>query len=247
MKNIQKILSLARQAIEKYEMIQRGDKIAVGVSGGKDSLVLLKILSELKRFDDFSFELIALTIDLGFQNASSLNIPPVDYSKITKFCKEIGIEHIIAKARIAEIVFDKRKEENPCGLCARLRRGALNNEIEKIGFNTLALGHHLDDVCETFMMNLIFQGRIGCFSPTTYYNDNLKMIRPLVYTRERDVASLARRLELPSLQKFCPADGVTQRSSIKNMINDLESEHRKIYSRILGALERGEIDGWKIK
>lgn len=246
MKDIQKILSWTRRAVEKYGMIRRGDRIAVGFSGGKDSAVLLLTLCKMQKFNDFDFDLAALTIDPGFENVSSMNIKGLDISAMSDFCRDIGVEHIVVKTRIAEIVFDRKKAENPCGLCARLRRGALNDEAEKLGYNTLALAHHSDDAAETFMMNLFFQGRIGCFSPVTYYNDNFKLIRPFIYIREKEIASFARHSNLPVAEKLCPADGNTERESIKKLLNDFDIKHRGLHSRISGALERGEIDGWKI-
>ncbi len=167
MKDMQVALSHVRRAVENYNMIKPGQRIAVGLSGGKDSIALLYILSGLRRFEDYSFELCALTVDPCFGNVTSQKIAPADFSPLTEFCGKIGVSHTVVKTDIAEIVFDRREEANPCGLCSKLRRGALVNEAERLGCTALALGHHLDDAASTFMLNLLYGGRIGCFSPVT--------------------------------------------------------------------------------
>lgn len=232
-----------RRAVENYDMIKPGDRIAVGLSGGKDSIALLYILSGLRRFDDFSFELCALTVDPGFGNVSSQRIAPADFSPLTEFCERIGVPHTVVKTDIARVVFDERGEDNPCSLCAKLRRGALVNEAERLGCTALALGHHLDDAASTFMLNLLYGGRIGCFSPVTEY-EKLRLIRPLIYVREREIPTFVEHNSLPVLPKVCPEDGETERESMNRLLESLGKEYGPVRERIVGALERGEIDGW---
>ena len=241
MKNIQSALSVMRRAVENYGMISRGDRIAVGVSGGKDSVVLLKLLAELRRFDAFSFDLEAISIDPSFEDIGGVRF---DRETIGAMCEELGVRLTVVKTKIARIVFEARGEERPCSLCARLRRGALNDEAEKLGCSTLALGHHMDDAAETFMMNLMIGGKIGCFSPVTEY-ERIRLIRPLIYMREREIEPLRRALSLPVLQKICPVDGGTERERMKKTLISLDREYRGLYDSIIGAMERGEVDGWK--
>ncbi len=241
MKNIQSALSVMRRAVENYGMISRGDRIAVGVSGGKDSVVLLKLLAELRRFDAFSFDLEAISIDPSFEDIGGVRF---DRETIGAMCEELGVRLTVVKTKIARIVFEARGEERPCSLCARLRRGALNDEAEKLGCSTLALGHHMDDAAETFMMNLMIGGKIGCFSPVTEY-ERIRLIRPLIYMREREIEPLRRALSLPVLQKICPVDGGTERERMKKTLISLDCEYRGLYDSIIGAMERGEVDGWK--
>ncbi|MBR7033655.1 MAG: tRNA 2-thiocytidine biosynthesis protein TtcA [Clostridia bacterium] len=230
-----------RRAVENYGMISRGDRIAVGVSGGKDSVVLLKLLAELRRFDAFSFDLEAISIDPSFEDIGGGRF---DRETIGAMCEELGVRLTVVKTKIARIVFEARGEERPCSLCARLRRGALNDEAEKLGCSTLALGHHMDDAAETFMMNLMIGGKIGCFSPVTEY-ERIRLIRPLIYMREREIEPLRRALSLPVLQKICPVDGGTERERMKKTLISLDREYRGLYDSIIGAMERGEVDGWK--
>ena len=232
-----------RRAVENYDMIKPGDRIAVGLSGGKDSIALLYILSGLRRFDDFTFELCALTVDPGFGNVASQRIAPADFSPLTEFCERIGVPHTVVKTDIARVVFDERGEDNPCSLCAKLRRGALVNEAERLGCTALALGHHLDDAASTFMLNLLYGGRIGCFSPVTEY-EKLRLIRPLIYVREREIPTFVEHNSLPVLPKVCPEDGETERESMNRLLESLGKEYGPVRERIVGALERGKIDGW---
>ena len=183
--NIERILSHTRKAVEEYSMIEAGDKIAVGVSGGKDSLALLCALAKLKRVLGINYTIIALTIDMGIEG--------MDFSEIATLCQELEIEYHVIKTRIYEIIFDVRKEASPCSLCSRMRRGALHDACKELGCNKLALGHHYDDVVETFMLNLFFEGRIGAFRPVTYLSrKDLTMIRPLIYTPEKEIKSFAK-------------------------------------------------------
>ena len=240
-KQMKKILSRMRMAVEKYNMIKQDDIIAVGVSGGKDSLVLLAALAEMRRFNDYSYDVIAITVDNGAVPAEREIFKP-----ITEFCNALGVRHEIIRTEISEIVFNVRKEENPCSLCAKLRRGALHNAAEELGCTVLALGHHMDDVAETYMMNIMLAGRAGCFCPEmTYENSGIKLIRPFIYLREGEINGYASAAELPVIEKICPVDGDTERQHFKELLKSEDVRHRGVYKRILGALERSGIDGWK--
>lgn len=238
MEHIKRILSYTRRALDDYGMIEAGDKIAVGVSAGKDSLTLLCAMAELRRFYPIPFELVAITIDMGFEGA--------DFSPIGQLCDELNVPYHIVPTEISHIIFDIRKEKNPCSLCAKMRRGALHNAAKDLGCNVVALGHHFDDAVETFMLNLFFEGRIGCFSPVTYLSRvELKMIRPMLYMPEKDVRYFASKVSLPVIKSPCPADGNTQREEMKNLLRDLDRKHDGLRYRIFGAMQRGEIDGFK--
>lgn len=237
MKELKKLLSTARQASDRYGMIDDGARIAVGLSGGKDSAALLLALAKMQPFYPKKYTLCAVTVDMGF--------PDTDYSPLAEWCASLGVEYRIAETQIAQIVFEERREKNPCSLCAKLRRGALMNEAEAMGADTLALGHHLDDAAETFMMTLMHEGRIGCYSPVTVYADRgIRVIRPLIYTREKDIRDLIRAENLPIVKSTCPEDGHTEREEMKKLLQDFDREHRGLYKRVLGAMERRQIDGW---
>ena len=239
MENIKRVLSHTRRAIDDYEMIKPGDKIAVGVSAGKDSLTLLCAMAELRRFYPVPFELCAITVDMGFDGA--------DFSSIEKLCRELDVEYHIIPTQISKIIFDVRKEKNPCSLCAKMRRGALYNSAKELGCTSVALGHHFDDVVETFMLNLFFEGRLGCFQPVTYLsNTDIYLIRPMIYMPEKDVRYFAAKAELPVVKSPCPADGNTEREEMKQLLARLEKENKGLRYRIFGAIQRGEIDGFKL-
>ena len=238
MENIKRVLSYTRRAVDDYEMIRDGDKIAVGVSAGKDSLTLLCALAELRRFYPKKFELSAITVDMGFEGA--------DFTGIQKLCDELKVPYTVVPTEISKIIFDVRKEKNPCSLCAKMRRGALHTAAKELGCNTVALGHHFDDVVETFMLNLFFEGRLGCFQPVTYLSRmDLRLIRPMIYMPEKDVRYFAKNAELPVVKSTCPADGNTQREEMKQLLAKLDRENRGLRYRIFGAIQRGEIDGFK--
>ncbi|MDD6879887.1 MAG: ATP-binding protein, partial [bacterium] len=225
---------------QHYEMIREGDKIAVGISGGKDSLALLLALSRMRDFYPVKYDVCALSIDMGFSGSEGL------FDPVSEFCASLGVEYRIERTEIAQIVFNERKEKNPCSLCAMMRRGALVNASKEMGATAIALGHHLDDAVETFMLSLTNEGRIGCFSPVTVYeNSGINVIRPLVYAREYEVASVARAENLPVVKSPCPEDGETERERMKEYLRSLDREHRGVYLRILGAMERRGIDGWR--
>ena len=230
---MQKLMGLVRRCVEDYNMISPGEKIAVGVSGGKDSLVLLQLLAGLRQYSDFELE--AITIDMGLG---------MDYSGVASFCEKLDVPYTIVHTQIAPIIFDHRKEKNPCSMCAKMRRGALNQAILDKGFNKLALGHHYDDAVETLMMNLLFEGRIGCFQPVTYLSRvDLRVIRPLLYTPEKEVRAFAQATELPVVKSICPADENTQRESMKQLLASLERQHKGLRHRIFHAMQSHGIDG----
>ena len=238
MENMKRILSYTRRAIDEYNMIEEGDKIAVGVSAGKDSLTLLCAMAGLRRFYPKKFELIAITIDMGFEG--------MDFSAVQKLCDELDVPYHIIPTDISKVVFDIRKEERPCSLCAKLRRGALHNAAKSLGCTSVALGHHFDDVVETFMLNLFFEGRIGCFSPVTNLSRvGIKLIRPMIYMPEKDVRDFAKKNELPVVESPCPADKNTQREEMKQLLHTLEKQNHGLKYRIFGAIARGEIDGFQ--
>ena len=231
---MQKLMGLMRRCIEDYKMISPGDKIAVGVSGGKDSLVLLKLLAGLRQYMDFQVE--AITIDMGLG---------MDYSGIEAMCRELQVPYTIVKTEIAPIIFDYRKEKNPCSMCAKMRRGALNQALLDRGLNKLALGHHYDDAVETFMMNLLFEGRIGCFQPVTDLDrTGIIQIRPMLYIHEKTVDSFARRYELPVVEIRCPVDKQTKREEVKKLVYDLSATYPDLKERIFGAMQRLPLPEW---
>ena len=236
MEHSKRILSFTRRAIDDYSMIEAGDRIAVGVSAGKDSLTLLCAMAQLRRFYPVPFELIAVTIDMGFEGA--------DFTPIAKLCAELDVPYHVSPTEISHIIFDVRQEKNPCSLCAKMRRGALHNAAKDLGCNVVALGHHFDDAVETFMLNLFFEGRIGCFSPVTYLSRvGLKMIRPMIYMPEKDVRYFASKAELPVIKSPCPADGNTKRADMDTLLNTIERTNKGLKYRIFGAIQRGGIDG----
>lgn len=237
MKEIQRILSLMRRALDDYDMIKDGDKIAVGVSAGKDSLTLLAALAEIRRFYPKKFTLCAITVDMGFVGA--------DFSDIAAFCRERDVEYRVVKTEIAKIIFDVRQESNPCSLCSRMRRGVLNSTAKEMGCTSVALGHHFDDVVETFMLNLFFEGRLGCFSPVTYLSvSDISVIRPLIYTKEKDVEHFVRHFPLPISESKCPENHATERENMKELLRNLEASNKGLRHRIFGAICKGEIDGF---
>ncbi len=245
MKEIQKILSRVRLAVEKYDMIEEGDKIAVGVSGGKDSLVLLMALAELRKFLPRHFDIVALTVDMGFHTCEAAPSPKATHDEIRALCERLEVPYVVKETELAHIIFDLRKESNPCSLCSRMRRGILHDAAKEAGCNKVALGHHYDDAVETFMLNLFFEGRVGCFSPVTLLSKKeLILIRPLVLTEEKMIKSFAKNVDLPVEKSPCPEDEHTEREYMKQYLSDFDHRHRGLYRRILGALERGGIDGW---
>ena len=229
-----------RRAVDDYDMILEGDRVAVGVSGGKDSMLLLLALSHLRRFYPRRFTLEAVTVELGFEG--------MDFTPVRALCEELGVPYTCLKTDIKEIVFDVRKEENPCSLCAKMRRGALNDAIRERGIAKLALGHHFDDAVETFMMSLLFEGRISCFRPVTYLDrSGVTQIRPLIYAGEQKIARLAEALQVPVVENPCPQDKASKRYEIKKLLRGMCEEYPDMKSKIFGAMQRMPLPGWEPK
>lgn len=235
---LQQVLSYTRRAVDDYHMIKKGDKIAVGISGGKDSLTLLYALHGLRRFYPEQFDIHAVTVDLGFRN--------LDLSKIRILCQELEVEYTIVKTDIAQIIFEDRKEENPCSLCAKMRKGALNQAIKEAGCNKVAYAHHKDDVVETMLMSLIYEGRFHTFSPVTYLDrTELTVIRPLIYMNESDVIGFVHKYNVPVVKSPCPADGHTRREYIKQLLRQLNLENPGVKERMFTAIQNGNMKGWE--
>ena len=234
---MRRMLSYTRRCVDDYGMIDDGDVICVGLSGGKDSLTLLATLRDLAIFYPKKFTLKAITVDLGFEGS--------DFSQIEAFCRGLGVEFIRVPSQIGHVIFDLRKESNPCSLCAKMRRGMLNDSAVRAGCNKVALAHHFDDLIETFMLNLIHEGRIGAYRPVTYLSETgVTVIRPLSYAQEKDVKYFVRHNDLPVFFNPCPADKHTQRETVKQMIASLEREHKGFKHRVFGAMEKADVDGW---
>ncbi|RKI86740.1 tRNA 2-thiocytidine(32) synthetase TtcA [bacterium 0.1xD8-71] len=235
---LQQVLSLTRKAVDDYHMIEPGDRIAVGISGGKDSLTLLYALHGLQRFYPAAFELCAVTVDLGFGN--------LDLGRIEELCRTMDVEYHIVKTDIARIVFEDRCESNPCSLCAKMRKGALNDAMKEAGCNKVAYAHHKDDVVETMMMSLIYEGRFHTFRPVTYLDrTQITVIRPLIYMNEADVIGFVRKNDVPVVKSPCPADGHTKREYVKNLVRDINKEAPGVKERMFTAITGGKIEGWE--
>ena len=234
---MQKMLGLVRRCVEDYNMIQAGDRIAVGVSGGKDSLALLASLAELRNFNSNPFTLEAITIDMGLG---------MDYSGIHSMCNELNVPYTVVETQIASIIFDYRKEKNPCSMCSKMRRGALNQALLDRGLNKVALGHHFDDAVETFMMSLLFEGRISCFQPVTNLDrTGVIQIRPMLYIHEQSVDNFASRQKLPVIENRCPVDKQTKREEIKQLVYNLSATYPELKERIFGAMQRFPLPEWE--
>ena len=227
-----------RRAVDDYDMIQAGDRVAVGVSGGKDSMLLLLALNHLRRFYPRPFELEAITIELGFDG--------MDFTPVATLCAELDIPYTCLKTDIKEVVFDVRQEDNPCSLCAKMRRGALNGVLREHDVQKLALGHHFDDAVETFLMSLLFEGRISCFRPVTYLDrSGVTQIRPLIYAGEQKIAHLAEALKVPVVENPCPQDKSSKRYEIKQLLKSMSAEYPDMKSKIFGAMQRCPLPGWQ--
>lgn len=236
---MKKLLSYTRAAIDKYKMINDNDKIAIGVSGGKDSLALLNIMAKLREFYPVKFDIMAITVDPCFNDAD------MDVSNIQKMCYDLNIDYIVKRTSLAKLVFDEFKAESPCSLCSRMRRGILHNIAKENNCTRLALGHHYDDAVETFLMNIFNGGRIGCFSPVSYLSKkDLFLIRPMIFCKERDIISFSTRNSIIVEKSKCPVDGKTERQNTKELINILEKSYPDIKQKIMGAMQRSNIDKW---
>ena len=237
---LQQLLSYTRKAVDDYQMIEEGDHIAVGISGGKDSLTLLYALHGLKRFYPKKFELSAITVDLGYEK--------FDTEPLRQLCESLDVPYRVVKTDIAHILFEERKESNPCSLCAKMRKGALNDAVKEMGCNKVAYAHHKDDIIETMLLSLIFEGRFHSFSPKTYLDRmDLTVIRPMMYVDEADVIGFQNKYELPVAKSPCPVDGYTKREYAKDLVAKLNKEHHGSKERMFTAIENGNIQGWPDK
>lgn len=235
--DMKRVLSLLRQAVDQYELIEDGDKIAVGVSGGKDSMALLTALCALKKFYPIPFELYAVTVDLGFKN--------LDIDSISAYCASLSIPFIAVSTDIAQIVFDIRNESNPCSLCANMRKGALNNKLDELGINKVAYAHHKDDVVNTFFMSLIYEGRLHTISPKIHFDDNkITVIRPFIYMNESDIKGFVKRYNIPVVKSPCPMDKKTSREYVNEIVNGINKVTPGVKNRVITAIKNNSIDGW---
>ena len=241
---LQKLMGAMRKAIEDYKMIENGDRIAVGVSGGKDSVSMLAALSGLRRFIGIDYDIVAICLDPEFGGV------PNDFSPLQKYCDEHGITFVLKETNIGTIIFEDRKEQNPCSLCARMRRGLLHDIAKEQGCNKMALGHNYEDVVETFLMNLFDEGRIGCFSPVTWLSrKEITVIRPLIYCHEDEILKIAAHENLPIVKSRCPADKHTEREHVKALLERLENEegYDCLRNKLMGALQRSRLYGWGLE
>lgn len=234
---MQKLMGLMRRCIEDYHMIEAGDRIAVGVSGGKDSLTLLRLLAAIREYYPKPFTLEAFTINLG--------LPDMDYGPVADFCRSLEVPYTEIPTQIGPIIFDHRKEKNPCSMCAKMRRGALHAALVERGIHKVALGHHFDDAVETFLMSLLFEGRISCFQPVTYLDrTQVVQIRPMLYLPEQTVAHFAQKMDLPVVHNTCPADKQTKRQEIKELVYQLSATYPDLQTRVFGAMQRLPLPYW---
>jgi tRNA 2-thiocytidine biosynthesis protein TtcA len=237
---MQNLMGRIRRCAEDYNMICAGDKIAVGVSGGKDSLSLLYLLAALRRYYPVPYELQAVTIDMG--------LPDMDFSPVAELCAKLDVPYQIKKTEIGPIIFEYRHEKNPCSMCAKMRRGALNDVLLELGCNKIALGHHFDDAVETFLMSLLYEGRISCFEPVTYLSrTGITQIRPMLYVGEQAITHFAEKYELPVVHNVCPADKHTKRQEVKELIVSLQAQYPDLKSKIFGAMQRQPLPNWGVE
>ncbi len=235
-----KLSGMLRRCVEDYNMIEAGETVAVGLSGGKDSTVLLCALAKLREYYPKPFSLHAITIAAGF--------PDMDFSPIAALCRDLQVPYTLVETDIREVVFDVRQEKNPCSLCAKMRRGALATTMQELGIRKIALGHHYDDAVETFLMSLLFEGRIGCFQPVTYLDrTGVTQIRPMLYVGEKMVENTAARLQLPVVKSTCPMDGVSRRQEAKELLRELQGRYPDLKSKVFGAIQRSPLEGWKVE
>ena len=235
---MQRMMGLVRRCIEDYRMIEPGDRIAVGVSGGKDSLTLLTLLAALREYVPYSYDLTAITIDMGLGG--------MDFSPVSRLCERLGVPYSRVETEIGPIIFEHRKENNPCSLCAKMRRGALCTALSARGITKLALGHHFDDAVETFLLSLVYEGRISCFQPVTHMTrTGVDQIRPMLYAGEGRIANLAKALALPIVENPCPEDRGSKRYEIKQFIRTMSQTYPDLRSKVFGAIQRAPLDGWE--
>ena len=233
----QRLLSYVRRAVDDYKMIDNGDKIAIGLSGGKDSICLLLALATLRRFYPNKFDIEAITVSLGFEGT--------DFNPMRELCQSVGVNYTVIDTDIGDIIFKERKESNPCSLCAKMRKGALNDKADELGCNKIALGHNRDDITETFLMSLIFEARINTFAPVSYLDrKKLYSIRPLMYVPEKDIKSYINKNNIKIVKNPCPANGNTKRQEIKELIRELGKKYDNLDGKIFSAIQRSNIKGW---
>lgn len=236
---MQRMMGLMRRCIDDYRMIEPNDKIAVGVSGGKDSLTLLALLAALREYYSQPYDLTAITIDMG--------LPGMDFAPMEDFCARLGVPYRRVSTQIGPIIFEYRKEKNPCSMCAKMRRGALNQALLEQGFHKVALGHHYDDAVETFLMSLLFEGRLSCFQPVTYLDrSGVTQIRPMLYLTESMVRNFAAEQQLPVVHNVCPSDKHTKRQEIKDLIVTLSATYPDLKNRVFGAIQRLPLPEWGV-
>ena len=235
---MQKLMSQVRKCVRDYNMLEPGDRVVAGVSGGKDSLALLRLMAELRDHSPVPFTLHAVTLDMGYEE--------MDFSPVADLCARLQVPYTVKQTQIREIVFDIRKEENPCALCAKLRRGILNDAALELGANKVALGHHYDDAIETFLLSMIYEGRLSSFLPVTYMNrTGLTLIRPMLYLHEKTISNFVTRENLPVVHNPCPADKNTKREDVKALLYELEGRYPGLKDNIFGGLQRSPLPGWK--
>ena len=240
MSDMNKFTGLVRRCTEDYQMIQDGDTIAVGISGGKDSLSLLCALANLRRYYPKKFELHALTLTMGFEE--------MDFSGVQKLCDELEVPYTLKHSNLKQIIFDERREKNPCALCAKMRRGALHDLMGELGIKKIALGHHFDDAVETFMLSLLYEGRISCFEPVTYMSrTGITQIRPMLYVGEGTIRNIAEKYSLPVVFNPCPMDGKSKREEVKTLIKTLSADYPHLKSKIFNSMQNLPLEGWKPK
>ena len=235
---MQKLMSQVRKCVRDYKMLEPGDRVAAGVSGGKDSLALLRLMAELRDHSPIPFSLYAVTLDMGYEE--------MDFSPVAALCERLQVPYTVKQTQIREIVFDIRKEENPCALCAKLRRGILNDAALELGANKVALGHHYDGAIETFLLSMIYEGRLSSFLPVTYMDrTGLTLIRPMLYLHEKTISNFVARENLPVVHNPCPADKNTKREDVKALLYELEGRYPGLKDNIFGGLQRSPLPGWK--
>ena len=237
---MQRLVGLVRRCIDDYKMIAPGETVAVGVSGGKDSLALLTLLNALRKYHPTNFKLEAFTVDMGLNG--------MDFSPVADYCETLGVPYHLIHTEIGKIVFDYRKEKNPCSMCAKMRRGALHDAMANAGVSKIALGRHYDDAVETFLMELLFEGRIGCFEPVTYLDrTGVTQIRPLLYVGEKSIQNLAAREKLPVVHNTCPADKHTKRQEVKELLASLLLQYPDLKTKLFGAMQRFPLPQWGVE
>ena len=234
---MKKILSLVRRCVDDYEMIRPGDRVAVGVSGGKDSLTLLAALTALSRFHPAGFTVEAFTVDMGMEG--------MDFGPVADYCAGLGVPFHRIPTRIGQVLFETRKEKNPCALCAKMRRGSLHEALRAEGIDRIALGHHYDDAVETFFLSLFYESRLSCFRPVTWLDRmEITQIRPLLYVSESMIREAASRLALPVVRNTCPADGGTKRQEVKELVAELSRQYPGLKQSVFSAMQRLPLAGW---